>query len=434
MLRQRFERPLLVIFAVVALVLLVACANVGNLLLARGIARRHELSVRVALGASRWRLVRQLLAESVLLSTLGALAGLALTPSASRLLVTLLSTSRDPIALDLALDWRVLAFTVATTAMTAIVFGVAPACRATRVAPIEALNAQGRHASGETHATLFNSLIVAQVVLSLVLVVAAALFVQTFARLADVSLGFDRNRVVVVSVNAPTVSASERARLFGRLAQAAGSAPGVVAAGGSMNPPIIGQLRGDVVVSPPGTPAPPEAERISQMNTITPGWMSAYGTGIRAGRDFNEHDTLAAPRVMLVNDAFVRRFAAGRDVVGTTLALAMRIPPSSDFPMGDKTIVGIVGDTVFRSIREPIGPTIYVPLSQWEWPLPQYSFFIGVRWASTLVASLLYGLDPRDPATLAGSAVVLAAVGTLAGWLPAWRASRMDPAKVLRES
>jgi putative ABC transport system permease protein len=550
MLRRRFERPLLAVFAVVALVLLVACANVGNLLLARGIARRHELTVRTALGASRWRLVRQLMAESVLLSTIGAAAGLALTPSATRMLVALLSTSREPIALDLAWDWRVLAFTVATTALTVMIFGIAPAWRATRLAPIEALNAQGRGANGhgQANATLFNSLIVAQIVFSLVLVVAAALFAQTFARLADVSLGFDRDRALVVSVHAPTVPATERVRLFERLALAAANVPGVAAAGGSMNPPIIAPLRGDVVVSAPGTPAPPEAERISQLSTITPGWMSAYGAGIRAGRDFDERDVLTAPRVMLVNDAFVRRFAGGRDVVGTTLALAMRIPPSSDFPMGDKTIVGVVADTIFRSVREPIRPAIYVPLSQWEWAPPQYTFFIGVRsstgdpasivrtmtealrsvnpdvalefetltrqvgeslaaeralailsgffgvvalllaglglygvtahavarrrteigirmalgaapadvvkmvlvrlsrligagvllgtvislWASPLVASLLYGLDSRDPATFVVAALVLGAVATLAGWLPAWRASRLAPAAVLR--
>jgi putative ABC transport system permease protein len=550
MLRQRFERPLLVIFAVVALVLVIACANIGNLLLARGIARRHELSVRVALGASRWRLVRQLFAESGLLSAIGAIIGLALAPSASRLLVALLSTSRAPIALDLAVDWRVLGFTVATTAMTALLFGVAPAFRATRVAPIDALNTQGRTVAGEGHATFSNSLIVAQVVLSLVLVVAAGLFVQTFERLGRVSLGFDRDRVMVVSVNAPTVMATERSRLFGRLAHAVATVPGVIAAGGSMNPPIVGELRGDFVVSVPGSAAPPDAERISQADTITPGWMAAYGTSIREGRDFDERDILAAPRVMLVNDAFVRRFAAGRDVVGTTLALAYRASSSSDFPMGAKTIVGVVGDTVSRSIREPVRPAIYLPLSQWDSPLLQYTFYIGVRsstgssalvartvgsalrsinddvtltfeplaqqvdeslaadralailsgsfgavalllaglglygvtayavarrrieigirmaigaapadivrmvlsrvsllvgvgvlagagisvWTSTFLASLLYGLEPRDPTTLVGAAVVLAAVAALASWLPAWRASRIDPADVLRQS
>src|SRR5207247_7987404 len=161
-LRARFERPLAALFVVVALVLLVACANIGNLLLARGIARRHELSVRVALGASRWRLVRQLLTESILLSAVGATIGLALAPSASRVLVELLSTSRAPIALDLTLDWRVLGFTVATTVMTAILFGVAPAFRATRVAPLDALNARGRTAAGDGHATFSNRPIVAQ--------------------------------------------------------------------------------------------------------------------------------------------------------------------------------------------------------------------------------------------------------------------------------
>jgi putative ABC transport system permease protein len=379
MLRQHVERPLLVIFAVVALVLVVACANIGNLLLARGIARRHELSVRVALGASRWRLVRQLLTESMLLATIGATIGLALAPAASRVVVALLSTSRAPITLDLTLDSRVLAFTVATTAITAILFGVAPAFRATRVAPSEALHAQSRTTAGDGHATFSSSLIVAQVMLSLLLVVTAGLFVQTFERLARVSLGFERDHVVVVTVNAPTVSASQRSRLFGRLVRAAATAPGVAAAGGSMNPPIVGSLRGDLVVSAPGTSAPPDAERISQMNTITPGWLAAYGTGIRAGRDFDERDTSAAPGVMLVNEAFARRFAAGRDVVGRTLALALRMPPELDVPMGSKTIVGVVGDTVSRSLREPVRPTIYLPLSQWDWPLLQYTFYIGVR-------------------------------------------------------
>jgi predicted permease len=547
--RGRFEQPLLVIFAVVASVLLVACANVGHLLLARGIARHHELSVRVALGATRWRLVRQLLAESILLSTMGAAIGLALAPSASRVLVALLSTTRAPIALDLPIDWRVLAFTCITTVLTVVLCGVAPAFRTTRIAPGDAFNAQGRSTAGETRVMLFNGLMVAQVIFSLVLVVTAGLFLQTFQRLAHASLGFERDRVVVVSVSAPTVAAAERPRLFDRLVKAAASVPGIVAAGGSMNPPIIGELRGDFVVSAPGTSPPVDAERISQVNIITPGWMSAYGIGIRAGRDIDERDTPAAPPVILVNDAFARRFAAGRDVAGTVLALAMRIPPARDVSLGVKTIVGVVNDAVFRSIRDPMRPTIYVPVSQWGQPLPQYTFYIGVRsstelparvarsvgaalrrinddvtlgfeplarqvdeslapdrvlailsgffgsvalllaglglygvtsyavvrrrmeigirmalgaeqadvvrlvlsrlalvvgvgvlagaalslWVSTLVASLLYGLDPHDPATFVGAVMVLTVVGALAGGLPAWRASRMDPAPLLRE-
>jgi putative ABC transport system permease protein len=545
-LRQRFERPLLAMFAVAALVLLVACANIGNLLLARGLARRYELSVQIALGASRWRLARQMFIEGVLLSAIGAAIGLAMTPFASRLLLALVSTSRAPVALELALDWRILLFAVTTTALSAILFSTAPAFRASRVAPIEVLNAHTR--AGGRHGSVSSNLVVAQVVLSLVLVVAAGLFVQTFDRLARVPLGFDVDRMLVAEVSAPTVGAKERGRLFDRLARAVASVPGIVAAGGSTNPPIVGSLRGDVVVSAPGTSAPADAQRISQLSTITPGWMAAYGTTIRAGRDFDRRDTLAAPPVMLVNEAFVRRFAAGRDVVGTTLSMAMRIPPIADIPMGSKTIVGVVADTVFYSVKEPVGPTIYVPLSQWDWPLTTYTFYIGVRstgdaasvsravatalrgidndlvlefeplsrqvddslaanrvlavvsgffgsvglllaalglygvasyaverrrieigirmaigatpsdivtmmlsrvlllvgagvligagmslWTSTLVGSLLYGLDAGDPATLVVSAIILSGVGAAAGWLPARRASRIDPAEVLRQ-
>ena len=548
-LRQRFERPLLVIFAVVALVLLVACANIGHLLFARSIARRHELSVRVALGASRWRLVRLLLTESVLLSAAGAAIGLGLVPSAGHLVVAMLSTAPIPIVLDVVLDWRVLVFTVATTVATAVLFGIAPAFRASRIAPIDALNAHGRSAIGGSVA-LSNGLIAVQVALSLVVVVAAGLFVQTFERLGRVPLGIEREHTVVAMVNAPTVAATERAVLFERLVRAVAAVPGVAATGGSMNPPIAGELRGDLVVSAPGTLAPANAERISELNLITPGWMAAYGVNVHAGREFDQRDASTAPGVMLVNEAFAKRFVSSSDVVGATLAVAARTPSDTDVALGAKTIVGVVGDTVARSLREPARPTIYLPLSQWQFPLLQYTVHIGVRspsatpaqltrsvsaallalnddltfrfeplaqqvdesiapdrvlavlsglfsavalllaglglygvttyavasrraeigirmalgaapsgvvrlvlsgvltfvgvgvlagivaslWTTKFIAALLFGLEPRDPLTLIGAAVVLGVVGASAGWLPAWRASRIDPAQVLRES
>jgi predicted permease len=549
-LRQQFARPLLVIFGVVALVLLIACANIGNLLLARGIARRHDLRVRAALGASRWRLVRQLLAESLVLSAAGAAAGLLLASWASRALVAQLSTLRAPISLDLALDWRVLAFTVATTAATTLVFGIAPALRATRVAPIDALKTHGRGAAGDRRATLGSSLIVAQLVLSLLLVVAAGLFVQTFERLGRVSLGFDPGRVLVATVNASAVPFADRLPMFHRLVQAVRTVPGVTAAGGSLNPPIVGELLGDLVVSPPGTRPSPDAERISQLDTITPGYLAAYGTAIQAGRDLDERDSAAAPAVMLVNEAFARRLLPGRSAVGTAQSITFR-GPNGDFPFGPtRTIVGVVADSIYRSIREPARPMIYLPLAQREKVLaiPQTTIYIGVRasagppalltrsvgaaltavdrdltltfqplaqqvdeslavdrvmallseffgglalllaalglygvtthavtqrraeigirmaigaapasimrlvlsrvsilvgagvavgaaaslWVSQIVSPLLYGVHPSDPVTLAGAAAILAAVGGVAGWLPAWRASRIDPAEALR--
>ena len=141
---SQFERPLVMILVVVALVLVIACANIANLMLARGTARRHELSVRVALGASRWRLARQLLTESIVLASIGAIAGVVFANWASRAIVSQLSTAATPVVLDPSLDWRVLAFTAATTVATAVLFGAAPALRATRVHPIEALKEQGR--------------------------------------------------------------------------------------------------------------------------------------------------------------------------------------------------------------------------------------------------------------------------------------------------
>ena len=549
-LRNRFERPLMMIFVVVALVLVIACANIANLLLARGTARRHELSVRVALGASRWDLTRQLLTESIVLASIGAVAGVVFGGWASRAIVSQLSTSATPVVLDPSLDWRVLTFTAATTIATAVLFGAAPALRATRVHPIEALKEQGRSAAGETGGHLSGALIVAQVALSLVLVMVAGLFVATFERLAHAPLELDRDRVLVVTLTAPTIPGTGRNGFYHRLVRAVASLPGIAAAGGSVNPPIVGALTGDFVVSEPGTEPPPDAERISQSNGVTPGWFAAYGTPIKAGRDFDGHDTLATQPVMVVNEAFVRRFLPGQSPIGKPIALTFRLAPGGDFPLGTKTIVGVVGDAVYRAIREPLRPTIYLPLAQRDDPILFTNFFITLRasagppmlltrsvsaaltamnrdltlafrplatqvdeslaqdrlvatlsgffgglalllaavglygvtsyavarrrteigiraalgaapsdiirlvlkraallvaigvvvgvglglWASTFVASLLYGLHPRDPQTLTGAAVILAAVGALAGWLPAWRASRIDPANVLRDS
>jgi putative ABC transport system permease protein len=201
-LRLRYQRPLLTILVVVALVLLVACANIANLLLARATARRHELSVRVALGASRWRLARQLLIESLVLSSLGAGVGLLFASWSSRLLLGQLSTSVSRVSLDLSLDWRMLSFTAAVTIATALLFGTIPALRAARSAPIDAMKEHGRGAAGDAGMSLSSGLIAAQIALSLVLLVAAGLFIRSFERIATRQLGFDKDRVLVVTVDA----------------------------------------------------------------------------------------------------------------------------------------------------------------------------------------------------------------------------------------
>jgi hypothetical protein len=287
------------------------------------------MSVRLALGASRWRLARQLLMESIVLAGIGASLGLVLAIWASRALVTQLS-SAAPVVLDLSLDGRVLAFTAATMIATVILFGLAPALRATRVAPMDALKAHGRGPTGDARAYVSNGLLVAQVALSLLLVVAAGLFVRTFAQLTRVSLGFDRDRVLWMMVTAPTVPAADRNPFYHRLVRAAAAVPGVAGAGGSLNPPLTRSSAADVVATLPGTEPRADAGAFSQFIDITPGWLAAYGTPIRAGRDLDDHDTQAARPVMLVNETFVRRLFPGRTLIGTTVALTAHDPPYGD--------------------------------------------------------------------------------------------------------
>jgi putative ABC transport system permease protein len=545
--RQRYQRPLLTIFMVVALVLLIACANIANLLLARAAARRHELSVRVALGAPSWRLARQLLVESLVLAGIGAAAGLAFAAWGSRALVAQLSTAVSPVALDLSIDWRVFGFTAVVTLATVVLFGTAPAVRASRVAPIDAMKDHGRGTTSGVGRGLSGGLVVAQVALSVVLVVAAGLFVRTFGRLATMPLGFDRDRVLVVTVDTARAHVDPAARIpfYHRLVEAVASVPGVEHAAGSTSTPVSAGLPGGFKVA--GSSPTSESESLALWTEVTPGWFSTYGTTILDGRDFDERDTAAGQPVAIVNEAFARRYFAGRRAIGETVSTRTVVGVTANQVMqgGYKT------DGTARSLRDGAPPAIYLPLAQTAEPgasgratvivsvrwsasearasrgvaaalravdpdlaftfrpladqidagLAQErmvawlsGFFgalalllagvglygvtayavtrqrteIGIRlalgapaggvvrlvlsrvtrlvglgivagtavsiWMAKFVATLLYGLEPRDPITLAGGALTLAAVGAIAGWLPAHRASRIDPLEVLRSS
>ena len=313
-LRQSYARPLLTILMVALLVLLIACVNIANLLLARATARRYELGVRLALGASRGRLARQLLIESLTFAVLGAIGGLLIAQWSGQALVAQLSTPVQQIALDLSFDWRVMAFTAAVALATAGIFGTVPAFRSTRIAPLDVLKVRAHAGSSSAAgtrglATVSSSLVILQIALSLALVIAAALLVRSFARISSVPLGFDPDRVLVVNVDTERVRAdsADRMRLYQRILDAVGSVPGVAHAGGSIWTPVDGGMRmGD-------------SQSRTAFNFVTPGWFAAYGTTLRAGRDFTALDTAGSPPVAIVNDAFARAFMPGRSPLGETI-------------------------------------------------------------------------------------------------------------------
>jgi putative ABC transport system permease protein len=353
-LRQIYARPLITILVVVLLVLVIACVNIANLLLARATARRHEIAVRIAVGAPRTRLVRQLLVESLVLATLGALGGLMIAGWGSQALIAQLSTPADHITLNLSLDWRALAFTAVVAAATVGLFATVPAFRATGIASMDVLRVQKHatswHSTGGGHfVTLSSGLVIGQVALSLALVIAAALFVRSFERLSHVPLGFDPDRVLVVNVETQQArtDSADRVRLYQRIVDAAGSVAGVAHAGGSSWTPVDGGMRmGD------------SQSRVT-FNFVTPGWFAAYGTAMRLGRDFTAHDSTGAPPVVVVNEAFIRALMPGQFPLGETIPY-----PRSSRGEVQRTIVGVVDDAVFDSQREGIQPIVYLPLAQ----------------------------------------------------------------------
>ena len=541
---RQYRDPLFLLMGIVGLVLLIACANIANLLLARANARRHELSVRVALGASRWRIARQLLVESGVISMAGALLGLVFARWGATLLVREISSDDTPLVLDVGIDWAVLAFTALVAMTTTLLFGTVPALRATRVQPNDALKEQGRSVIGESRFGFSSAMVVLQVALSLVLVVGAGLFVRTFTSLAHARLGFDPDPILVVDMNAKrsTVAAENRAELWERLRQAAIAVPGVRSAALQNITPMTFSSWNTLILNPPGMSLA-EDQRLVNVNAVSRDWFATQSISFLSGRDFTADDKKGAPVAIVVNETLVKKYFAGQDPLGRSLREVNR----PGVPDEELRIIGVVRDAVYLSVKESIPPTMYRHLPQLETPGPGMDmairsagappasltrsiadalqrvdpdvvftfrpykqalrantvqermlamlsgFFgglalflaalglygvmtyavsrrrteIGIRmalgaapsaavrfvlqraamlvtagvvlgaamaiWAARFATPLVFGVQPRDPLTLAGAAVVLAAIGALASWIPAARASRIDPARVLRD-
>src|SRR5688572_766199 len=394
----------LVLLGAVAMVLLIACANVANLLLARVTARHKEIAVRTALGASRWRIVRQLLTESLLLSIIGGIVGFGLSVWLTRLLIAV-SPANSPRFDEIGIDRRVFLFTLGITLLTGFVFGVAPALQASKLDLNQNLKESGRRGSGgERHNRLGSLLIVSEIALSFMLLVGAGLLVKSFMRLRDVSPGFNPNNVLTMRVTATPgkyPQGEPRAELFRQVVERVKTVPGVTSAGAVLSLPLGGDTfnvgRGYIRE---GRPATPEEGANAAYRTITPDYFRALQIPLEAGRAFTDQDNNQSPKVVIVSQSMARVLWPGESPVGKRISIWR---DEKFF----REIVGVVGDTKGTLDVEP-GPQMYVPYAQ------------DPTWGSQTLAIRTAG----DPGSLAAS--IRNEIRTFEKTLPVYNVKTMD--------
>jgi putative ABC transport system permease protein len=361
-LRTQYEAPLWLLIATAGLVLLIACGNLANLMLARAAARQREIAVRSALGASRTRLVRQLLSESLLLSLAGAAIGAWLAQVLSRFLVSFLSTQDNPVFFDLHVDWHMLAYTTALAILTCLVFGLVPAMRATQSAPANVMRATGRGLTeGSERFGLRRILVVSQVALSLVLVVGALLFVRSLRNLLTLDPGFQQDGILIAELDLTRLNVPlERRTPFKReLLERIRSIPGVESAARTSIVPISGS-RWNEAVWMDGTKQDLQNRKISDFNAVSPGFFQTMGTPLLQGRDFDDRDSLNAPMVAIVNESFARKFVQSANPLGQRF----RVEDDPGKPDLVYEIVGVVKNTKYAYMRDEFGPIAFLPTGQ----------------------------------------------------------------------
>jgi predicted permease len=358
-LRTAYDTPLWLLLAISGLVLLLACVNLANLMMARASAREREMAVRLALGASRRRLFRQLLAECGLLAAIGAALGIAVAQLLSRVLVWALSTESMSVKLRVETDWRVLLFALGVAALTCVAFGAAPAFRATRTEPITAMNVAGRGlTTGRGHFSMQRVLIVVQVAVSLVLLVGALLFVRSFRNLMTVDSGMRQAdiAIAVLGFEQSHVNRDRYEEFQRQLLDEVRSVPGVLGAATTTNVPLLGGVWNMGV----GT-------RGSSMFTwVSPGYFGTMGIPLLMGRDFDQNDTRTSPPVAIVNQTFVRDLLGGADPIGKMA----RTRAEPNYPSTLYEIVGVIPDTKYNDLRGERPAMAFVPASQFPEPGP----------------------------------------------------------------
>lgn len=539
-LRDTLAPALTVLMGMVALVLLVACANLANLLLARGSARSREFALRLSIGARRGRLIRQLLTESVTLALIGGAAGLLLSIWGAPALLRLVSTTSTAAPLVMPMDWRILSFGFGVTVLTGLLFGLIPALRLSRPEMQDALKAGARvvnAGSRRGRPQVAKVLVATQVAVSMLLVVGASLFVQTFRNLMHIDIGVDRTAVLDARFDTRLAGFDESRLpvLYARLIQAAEQLPGVKSATIGLVGPVTGSARTSGIVAERYQP-PPDEDPIVQEEYVGPRYFTTLGMRIVAGRDFDERDNARGRKVAVINEAMAKKFFPGLDPVGRGFGyddvkeievvgvvadvrfngLKGKVPRLAYYPIaqhGDEfaknlyvraagatsTLPSAIKDAIRRvepglAVREVVtidelaertvsaerlvsrltaafgflgvfvacfglyGTIAYsvarrrneigvrlalgASPSSVRWMVIRETLLLAVVGAvfgavlalplGRYLSTLLYGLSPRDPLTLAASAALVVIVGALAGAVPAWRASRVNPTSALR--
>jgi predicted permease len=378
-LRGDYERPLELLMAIVALVLFIACANIASLMLARAAAREREIAMRKALGASRPRLIRQLLTECVLLSAAGALLAVLFARWGTVLLVRFLCTQQQQVFLDLSVNVRILAFTAAIAILTGLLFGVLPAFRSTRVSLPAAMRGS-RAADSERSGLRFRAgkwIVASQVALSLVLLIAAGLFLRSLQKLATLDLGFDRNNVLLVSANLKTakVPLGQRLATYELIETRLHALPGVTSVGRSVRTPISNWEWNEYLHA--DSPNPPAGEdSLAYFNFVSPGYFQTLRIPMFSGRNVSEADTKTSPKVAVINQTLAQKFYPHLNPVGRTFHLE-ETPRRPARPI---QIVGVVADSKYESIREQTYSQVFFPASQI--PEGDESEFFELRTAS----------------------------------------------------
>ncbi len=395
-LRQKLEKPLLVLMGVVGLVLLIACANVANLLIARAAARQKEMAVRLSLGASRGQVIGQLITESLLLSVTGGAAGLALAVWLDRALVAFIPAGDAPVAISTTPDWNVLAFTSLVTILTGVIFGLAPALQATRPDLAGTLKDQAGSVVSGGSIAIRKTLVIGQVALSLLLLIGAGLFIRSLQNLRDLDPGFRLENLLAFTVDPHLNGYPDKRTMhfYRQLREGKDALPGVQSASLAVVP-ILADNEWDSSVTVEGYQRKQGEDIGPHMNYIAPDYFKTLGIPVVLGRDFNERDEPKASKVAVVNQKFVKRFFGSGNPIGRRLGMGMNPGTKTDI-----TIVGVVGDTKYESLRQDAPIELYLPYTQINFATGMTAYVRTTQPSSagfTALRGLVHNLDSNLP-------------------------------------